>query len=103
MKTKKQIKEMIAKEKKLRKVMPARSAFGDDNWGNIDKEIITLEKCLAMSEVTIREKVGSRVEVLEDGGEDCIEDAIVRAYDWVVDDTEELVSDDDIEIFSPKK
>jgi len=94
---------MIEKCRALREVMPQFSMFGTDNWAELDKQIEILESCKELTEQKIKQLISFRVEMYEENGQDWYQDAAIKAYDWVVNDTDDLVEDDDLEIFTRKK
>lgn len=103
MKNKEEIKEMMEKCKKLREVIPHHTAFGDDNWRPLEIEANTLKSCLDDSEIEVRGKLDDRLEIVGDDTDEAISDSQIRAYDWILENTDdELVEDGDIEVFSKK-
>jgi 5'-deoxynucleotidase YfbR-like HD superfamily hydrolase len=91
MKTAKEIEEMIRREKVLLNTMPKRSQFGDDNHGNILKEIDALEKCLNNIE-TYGQFAGGHIACLaDDEYDDEMGDEAPQTvvYDWVLERSEQ--------------
>jgi hypothetical protein len=81
MKTRIQIADEILRLKDLKKLIPASSAFGDDNAGAIKAEIEVLENNYSSDEI-------------EDYFEDdsYVMDSAMGAYDWMNDEVDESPS-----------
>ena len=103
MKTKKEIKVMILRCNRLRKAIPHHSIFGDDNWKGLDDNIEALTKCLTMDEEEIQDAETTRLDALDELGQDWDEDGKIGTYDWVLEKAEDdLVTDEDLEVFEKK-
>jgi len=104
MKTKKEIQEMISKCQRLRKVMPHYSMFGDDNWKGLDDNVEALTKCLTKSEKEIEMLERVRLDAIDELSQDWDEDGKVKAYNWMLEKTEDdLVTDEDLECFEKEE
>jgi len=105
-KSKKEIKECIKKLKLLRTGIPHHDIFGGDNWKDIDIKIGVLEKCIEVccDYDGIEDKLHDKLDEIDMEGGDCFDSPYVKAYDWILGNTDdELVSDDDIKIFCKNK
>jgi len=100
MKTQDEIKEMIDRLERLRKVIPQKSTFGHDNWKETDIEIATLKTCLGQSESEIEKRCSTRVDII---GDEWCEDPEVRSYDWIADKTDSICDEESVKMFADKK
>ena len=91
---KKEIEKVIEELKKERRTLPPYSKFGDPNWEIIDTQVNILEKVLKekLDELDIEKKLDNLLDVY-DGNfpEETVPLAIVHAYDWLLENIEELV------------
>jgi len=99
MRTKEEIQEMIEKCKELRKYIPHFSAFGTNNWKSLDVNAAALTACLDKDEDDIEERLKQRLDVV---GDDWSDDPEIQAYDWLIRDTDDLATDEDITCFKKK-